>query len=325
MKNFHTVKILSLMKSTKQSILFHRRPIIDLKFHPDGDIFFAASKDSTASMMNLNGTILGSFEKHEGSISTLASFENSLMTCGMDLSVFQWDIISGEVNNQYKVNAVIRGIDYGKDAYFCTDNSMNCESFIGLIDTRSPKFTKLSSLEISPTKIFKRENDLIFADIEGNIYKLDLRTNNILMKSKEHQAKIVNIKPSFCRTFFITASEDLNVKIIDSDTFTQKKKFECDEPINCACIFPTNDKIIAVGGINARDVTTTKGKGTFETNFFDIITQKKIGSFKTHFGTINTVDIHPQGEFYCSGGEDGSVCLIKFGDDFKKAPFTKFF
>ena len=83
------------MESTKQSILFHKRPINDLKFHKDGDVFFAASKDATASMINLEGRIVGSFEKHEGSISTLESSDNILMTCVMDLMVYKWDIMTG--------------------------------------------------------------------------------------------------------------------------------------------------------------------------------------------------------------------------------------
>lgn len=313
-----------MIESTKQSILFHKRTITDLKFHPDGDVFFAASKDTSASMVNMDGQIVGSFEKHEGAISILQPFGNELLTCGMDLKVLRWDVLTGATSGQYNINAVVRGIDFSNEIYFCTDNSMDCESFIGMIDSRSGKHKKLCALQIPPTKLFRQDEYIIFADISGRVNKYDIRNNKIILNSKVHQYKITSIKPSACRSFFVSSSEDLTAKIIDSDTFAQKRKFECDEPVNSAFIFPTNDIVVAAGGINARDVTTTKGKGTFDTIFFDVVTQEKVGLFRTHFGTINAIDVHPQSKYYCSGGEDGSICLIKLGDDFRNAPFTKF-
>jgi translation initiation factor 3 subunit I len=312
------------MQSTKQSIIFHKRPITDLQFHPDGDVFFAASKDSSASMIDLNGKILGSFDKHDGSISTLASYQNNLLTGCLDLSVILWDILNGAVVNKIDTQAVVRGIDFTEDIFFCADNSMNKDPYIGRYDRKSGKIIKLISGITSPTKLFRYEDSVIFSNIEGSVYKLDLKTNNIVQEAKIHQAKVTSIKPSACKSFFVSCSSDSTVKILDSETFALKKSFECEEPINCANIFPTNDKVVAVGGINARDVTTTKGKSSFDTNFFDIVTQQKIGYFTTHFGTINAVDVHPRSTHICSGGEDGSICLIKLGLDFFNAPFTNF-
>lgn len=312
------------MESSKQSILFHKRPITDLRFHPDGDVFFASSKDCTASMINLKGEILGSFEKHEGSISTLAVHKNNLITAGMDLSFIMWDVITGNVAGQPSISSVVRGIDFSSSIFFCTDHSMNKECFIGQYDPRTPNVNKLYSSDVSTTRLFRYQDSIIFSTTEGTVHKLDLKTNKIVRESKAHQGKITSLRPSACRSFFVTASSDSSVKIIDSDSFSQKKKFDCDEPINSACIFSTNDKLVAVGGIDAKDVTTTRGKGTFDTNVFDVVTQNKVGTYTTHFGTINAVDTHPHLNYYCSGGEDGSVCLIKMGKDFFDAPFTNF-
>lgn len=312
------------MESVKQSILFHERPITDVKFHKDGDVFFASSKDASASMMSLEGKVLGSFDNHEGAILAISSQDNHLVTAGLDLKLIRWDILTGRLVSSVPTDSVIRGLHFTDQVYFCTDNSMNKESFIGMYDPRTNKTSSIYLLNDPSTKIFKYDDCLIVSTVDGTLCKLDLRTNRMVQDVKAHQAKITNMRPSACFSFFITSSSDSSAKIIDSDLLTTKKKFDAEEPINCACIFGTNDKVVCVGGINARDVTTTKGKGSFDTNFFDIVTQQKIGSYTTHFGTINSVDVHPQCTHYISGGEDGSICLVRLGNDFFTAPFTDF-
>lgn len=311
-------------QSSSQSILIHSRPVTDLKFHPDGDVFYASSKDSTASITNIEGKFLGNFVKHEGSISTLDCKDNSLFTASTDLLMIEWDVLTGKPKAQFNIDGVVRGIDYLDNAYFCTDNSMNKEIVLGYIDPRASSVTRLATLSDPCKKIFKKDDYLIFSTNTGHIYKFDTRNNSVVQDKKVHNMQITDTKPSRCRSFFITSSSDSTAKIIDSETFDVMKKFDCEEPINSACIFGTNDKVICVGGINARDVTTTAGKSSFETNFFDIVTAQKIGSYTTHFGTINAVDVHPQGTHYISAGEDGSISLVKMGSDFENAPFTKF-
>ena len=102
------------------------------------------------------------------------------------------------------------------------------------------------------------------------------------------------------------------------------KTFVCEEPVNCSVIFNSNDKVICAGGINARDVTLNKGKNKFDTKFFDVITTEQIGYYTSHYGTINCVDVHHKNTMYCSGGEEGLVSIIAFGNDFFSSGFTKF-
>ena len=312
------------METTKQSVFFHKRPITDIRFHPDGDLLFASSKDSTASMMNLDGKLLGSFHEHHGSITTLSPSEFKLATGCTDMTLILWDILTGSIISSSNVDSVIRGCDFSDNLYFCTDKSMNKESFLGRYDIRTNKPERIHLVDSSPTSLFKSTNYLIFSNDSGEISKFDLRSNKIIGKRKVHKDKITALKPSACRSFFVSASKDSYSKIIDCETFEEKKVFGCDEPVNSAAIFPTNDKLVVVGGIDARDVTTTRGKGSFDALFFDVVTQQRVGHFTMHFGTINTVDVHPSGTHFATGSEDGSFCLVKLGLDFNNAPFTSF-
>lgn len=312
------------MQSTKQSIFFHERPVTELRFHKDGDVFFAASKDCAVSMINTDGKVLGSFDEHKGAISAISCFENSLVSAATDLQFVLWDVVTGRQHFTAPSESVVRGIDFGEQIYFCTDSSMNKDVFVGMLDPRTGKPQRLEALPSPATRVFHTGEHLVIATANGEIYKFDLRNRKIVQESRIHQSKVTDMKPSTCRGFFITSSSDSSAKIIDTATFAMKKQFDSEEPINSVAVFGTNDVAVCVGGINARDVTTTRGKGSFDTIFFDIVTQQRIGHYATHFGTINAVDVHPQGTSYVTGGEDSSICLVRLGEDFKKAPFTRF-
>lgn len=311
------------MESTKQPVHFHERPITDLRFHKDGDVFFTASKDCSVAVVNLHGKVLGSFEMHDGAISAIGTRENSLLTAGADLVLATWDIVTGKLVHSTGSESVVRGIDFGEQIYFCTDDSMNKEAFIGMLDPRSREVHKLEGLGDPATKIFVSGDYAVISTATGKICKFDLKSRKLVAEEKIHQGKVTDMKPSACRSFFATASNDSSARIVDVKTFAIKKQFDSEDPINSVAIFNTNDVLVCAGGVNARDVTTTHGKGSFDTNFFDIVTQEKVGYYATHFGTINAVDVHPQGKCYISGGEDSSVWLVTLGDDFRKAPFTK--
>jgi hypothetical protein len=54
-----------------------------------------------------------------------------------------------------------------------------------------------------------------------------------------------------------------------------------DDPVNSAMILQNNMQLVSAGGINARDVTTTRSQSNFAVNFFDVASCKLIGGYKT--------------------------------------------
>jgi translation initiation factor 3 subunit I len=313
------------------SIKCHDRPVTELRFNRDGDLIFTAGKDTVVNLLRPDGSILGAYDKHEGSVLALAidNESESLMTGSSDQSLILWDVATGRARNQANIRAIPRGLDFFRDGMkclVCNDDSMNRVPAVGVFDTRSNRTEASVSTSTIPTKILLdlTENTIVFSDIEGMVTRMDVRIMKDIQREKVHTSKINNLRASRCKSFFVTASSDSQAKIVDFGDLSVQKTFVCEEPVNCAVIFNTNDKLVCVGGIEARDVTTTKGRSSFEANFFDVVTARKIGSYATHFGTINSVDVHPSGRVYCSGGEEGTVSIIAFGEDFFEAEFSKF-
>lgn len=319
------------LKGTHTNVKCHERPITDLKYNKDGDLIFTSSKDSTCNVIYSDGTPLGSFCGHDGSIFSFSVNDSSknLVTGSADQTVINWDIEKGTKITQKQIKSVVKTTDnfQNNDLFIIgCDGSMGKDKCIVLFDCRSKEINKLISLDTNPTGIVLdySQNNIYISNDDGSVSQLDLKNNSIINSEKIHTSKITKLRPSNCRTFLISSSVDSQAKIIDMENLNVMKTFVCEEPINSAVLFGTNDKLICVGGINARDVTQSKGKNKFDTKFFDVITTEQIGYYTTHYGTINCVDVHHEGKTYCSGGEEGLVSIVSFGEDFFNSGFTNF-
>lgn len=125
--------------------------------------------------------------------------------------------------------------------------------------------------------------------------------------------QITDLQFSHDGLYFITASKDKSAKILSTRTLDILKTFVSDTPLNTASITPKKDFVILGGGQAAMDVTTTSARqGKFEARFYHRIFEDEIGRVKGHFGPLNTIAVHPNGQGYCSGGEDGYVRVHHF-------------
>lgn len=332
LSTFFMIHFFSFLRAMEKGKLLkikcHERPITNIKFNRDGDLIFTASKDSNATVIRTDGSPVGAYNGHEGSIFTISISPDSqhLYTGSADQSIIDWDLETGVCLTRVDTGSVVKACDAFDDYSLVavSDDSMGMKREIFLYDNRTKGVNRIYSPEFNSTAVFSDYSSffLILSDSEGNLHKYDTRSSTVVEKKKIHTDKITDIQPSACRTFFITSSVDAQAKIVDVEDFSTKRVFVCEEPINSSSIFSTNDRVVCVGGVDARDVTTTKGKSTVDTSFFDIVTSERVGYFSTHYGTINTVDVHPLCTMYCSAGEEGIVNIITFGEDFYTSPFT---
>ncbi|KCZ79381.1 hypothetical protein H312_03235 [Anncaliia algerae PRA339] len=307
----------------------HSKPIVDLQFNKDGDLLFTASKSFEVFLCNIKGEVLNIYENHNGAITNLSVSKDSRMLAvsSADQSYTIYDVENKDIIFKETVSAIPKHVFFSylnNELVVTCDDSYNQKPKILIPDLKSKEISFEYFTEFSPTSSILEISgvNLVFSDIKGNISMIDRRNNELISKKEVHSTKINKLRPSFCNTFFITASNDTYSKIVDFD-LNVKKTFAYDEPLNDACIFSTNDKVICAGGISARDAALFRGKKVFEVSFYDIVTENLVGTYSTHFGTINSVDVHPSSGIFCSGGEDANIFLMKFGEDFLTAPFTE--
>merc|ERR1712059_140032 len=118
-----------------------------------------------------------------------------------------------------------------------------------------------------------------------------------LKLTSDHGKTIMDMQASKDGTMFITASKDNTSMLFDADNLECLKKYTTERPVNSAHISPK-----------------------FDARFFHLVFEEEFGRVKGHFGPINSVQFHPDGKGYASGGEDGYVRVHQFDDayfDFK--------
>jgi translation initiation factor 3 subunit I len=116
--------------------------------------------------------------------------------------------------------------------------------------------------------------------------------------------------------------QDTSAILWDSDSLELLKQYKTERPVNSASISPLFEHVVLGGGQDAMDVTTTSTKiGKFDARFFHLVFEEEFGKVKGHFGPINSVQFHPDGKGYASGGEDGYVRVHQFDDSYFEFKF----
>ena len=110
-----------------------------------------------------------------------------------------------------------------------------------------------------------------------------------------HEGDITSLIASYDRTMFATSSKDASTKLYDILTYEELASFKADRPLNGVALSPIFDHIVVVGGVEARDVTTTRTQ-KMESLFFNYAIKEEIGRVKGSFGTMNSVQFNPDGK-----------------------------
>ena len=188
--------------------------------------------------------------------------------------------------------------------------------------------------------------ELVVLDDCGSITVYDAETGEQTnFVDAAHMASVKRGHFSQDYRLFVSAGEDMRVKIWNPVTWTEIATFVSDRIINDAALHPLyrggqvdksklpaalskgseteqfvavmKQHLIAGGGQKASEVTTTGAQeGRFEALVFHFVQGEELGRVRGHFGPINSIAWHPSGTGYVSGGEDGYVRLHRFDDSY---------
>lgn len=320
----------------------HTKPVTSIQFSPEGDLLFSASKDGSCAVWNVNnGARLGTFDGHS-SIQGLSVNQSSsiLCTAGSDFKTILWNVLDGSQLVKWENAAPARSPEFSHDDRFLlqvTDKKMGQPATLHVYDvpqklgdpTQGPCNTVPTRFAYTQSEAilcahWGPTNDTIYmCSDDGSISIFDVETQKEKMYAQPHNEEVRQIRFDARYYVLTTASKDKTAKMLDSRSLRTISTFNYDAPVNDAHLSPRADHVLVGGGVEAVDVTTTKGDSKFAVKFFHSVYENVLGQHFCHFGTINTVLWHPSGHMFASGAHDGFVKLHMLPESYKQSPGYK--
>lgn len=311
----------------------HERSVTQIKYNREGDLLFSCSKDQKPNVWwSLNGERLGTYNGHQGAVWCVDVdwTSSKLMTGSGDMTTKIWDVERGDIIASIGSKSSVRTTHFsysGNQAAYTTDKAMqqNCELFI--IDVRTVDSSlsgqdPIMRIPILQSKVTSMlwgplDETIITGHENGQITLWDIRKGKELNSVNDHTSVINDMAMNKDGTMFVTASKDTSAKLFDSESLMCLKTYKTERPVNSAAISPILDHVVLGGGQDAMEVTTTSSRvGKFDSRFFHLIYEEEFARLKGHFGPINTLEFHPDGKSYASGGEDGFVRVQTFDSSY---------
>eukprot|EP01035_Chromulina_nebulosa_P017558 gene17558-23122_t len=302
------------------SLKGHERPITTVKYNAEGDLLFSASKDQVPNVWySSNGERLGTYGFHKGAVWDLDPSWDSkyLLTGGGDGYARLFEVTTGKYLIKMPHRGAVRAVSWseGNHVYATASDPFGSSnpSLISIFDFPSDNDLNEGSTSAGDAPPYAPKFDI----------KLDATDKVICMGwSYGNESIIAGFDTGLINIFDPeTASKDSTAKILDPRSLDIIKSYKSDRPLNGAVISPTHPHVIIGGGQDAQSVTTTSAsQGKFESIFHHMVYGDEFGKVKGHFGPINALAIHPFGESYASGSEDGYVRLHIFDKSYLNMP-----
>ncbi|KAH0542057.1 translation initiation factor eIF3 subunit [Glutinoglossum americanum] len=309
----------------------HERSLTQIKYTKDGDILFSTAKDHVVcAWFSANGERLGTYHGHQGALWTVDVDPSTtlLATGAADNTIRLWDVRMGKCLKTWDFPTAIKRVEFSEDGtqlVAVTEQRMGYLGTIVVLDivvdvnaeqADEPRLRITCEESKATVAGWSYLSKYIIAGHEdGSVSQYDSGTGDLLQNVQVHEEglQVTDLQWAPDRTYFITASKDKTAKILAANNLKILKSYVADTPLNTAAITPKKDFVILGGGQAAMDVTTTSSRqGKFEARFYHRIFEDEIGRVKGHFGPLNTIAVHPRGQGYASGGEDGYVRVHHF-------------
>ena len=295
------------------------------------------------------GELLGTYD-HGSAIYGFDVTRDSeyLVTCAADgLRIFK--VRTGELVLFQEIRAIIRSVEWDHDPEFGQTRLLTAnDNFKDIVPqavtiwvwdkdtnelTKDLEITEGFGGKLSQAIWGPFDEEIVVLDDCGSLTIYDAETGEqVHFIDAAHLASIKRGHFSSDYRLFVTAGEDMRVKLWNPLTWTELATFQSDRIINDAALHPlyrAEDKfgkrhIIAGGGQKASEVTTTGAQeGRFEALIYHFVQGEELGKVRGHFGPINSIAWHPKGLGYVSGGEDGYVRLHQFDESYFTDPYWK--
>lgn len=315
-----------------------------VKFVYDGDLFLTAGKDGVINLVRTEtGERIGTYDGHQGAVYAVDITMDmaTVVSCGADGKVMFFDLQTGVIKDELDHRGICKYVEWNCEPDN-QDRIVTCNDKFRAGGVQTPnrimiwKFypeieevlTIDDELPMKATKVRWGPFDETLVSIheEGTVMIWDADDGSRIKVLEAHEKPVTGIQFTEDRMLMVTTSRDMVCKMWEMEAYECVKLYKTDRPLNDASISPLWNQekdprmhIVLGGGQDAKDVTTSGGKGGFEACLWHMVFEEELGQVKGHFGPMNTIAVFRDGRGFVTGGEDGFVRIHHFDQDY----FTK--
>lgn len=312
-----------------------------VKFVQDGDLFITSGKDGIINLIRTEtGERIGTYDGHQGAVYAIdiTMDMETVVSCGADSKVIFFETQTGNIKDEIDHGGIVKFIEWNQEpdnqdrVVTCNDRFKSGGIALPnriMIWKFYPHIEKILTIdEELPMKATKVkwgpfDETVISIHEEGTVIVWDSYDGSKMKLIEAHNGPCTDLSFTEDRMLMVTTSRDNLCKLWATDSMENVKTYKTDRPLNTASISPlwTNEKdpkmhIVMGGGQDAKDVTTSGGKGGFESVLWHMVYEEELGSVKGHFGPMNTISFFRDGRGFVTGGEDGYVRIHHFDQDY---------
>jgi len=345
------------IKGKENALHGHERPVTYITWNRENNLLFTCSKDKIVCVWSFpDGEMLGSYKGHAGAVWACSATWDSrwLVTCGADRLVIVWEARTSRELARVELPGVVRGVEWagaapGVAASDVSERFVTCHNRFGAhppaltvwrFDGKAiEELLVIAKLPSVANMVRWGRGDYFVASAHDNgeliFWRAD--TGAEVKRLKAHDAGISKFDFGPDRELVATVSHDMTVCVWDIGKGTDWRllyRVQTDRPLNAVALGnlsraaavgapdqrPSGVMVIAAGGQDARQVTTTSsGTDQFNALLYRLGTEEKLpselkadGVTKGHFGPVHTLAFSSDGCAMASGAEDGIVRLHLF-------------
>lgn len=311
-----------------------------IKFVFDGDLFISSGKDGAINLIRTDtGERVGTYDGHQGAVYAVdVTFDTQfLVSCGADSKIFLFNVQTGAVEDEFDHGGIIKFVEWNQQP-MNQDRIVTCNDKFASQGIKTPNRIMIwkmypnieqmlcidEDLPMKATKVKWGAFDETLVSIheEGTIVIWDAEDGSKIKEIDAHQGPVTSLQFTEDRMLMVTTSRDHLCKLWAMDDVECIKVYKTDRPLNDASISPLHSAkdpkmhVIMGGGQDAKDVTTSGGKGGFEAVLWHMVYEEELGQIKGHFGPMNSIQFFRDGRGFVTGGEDGYIRIHHFDQDY---------
>lgn len=337
----------------------HERPVTYITYNRDGNLLFTCGKDKIVCVWSVpEGEHLGTYKGHSGAVWSCSVTSDSrwLVTSGADRLVIVWEARTSKEVTREELPGVVRCVEWasiGSGGEGTSERFATCHNRFGshpaavtVWNFDGAAISQVMAITTLPTpasmvKWGRGDAVLASAHDNGELVFWNTESGKEESRLKAHDQAVSKFEFSHDCELVATASTDKSVRIWDlggkeGGEVRQIYQVETDRPLNAVALGPFSREdaigppsnrpsacsVVAAGGQDARDVTTTSSTtDQFGTLLFKLGSKDDLpdelaadGVTKGHFGPVHTLAFARDGSAIASGSEDGCVRLHIFAD-----------